>query len=64
MREFILHTELWLPRPRDEVFSFFAEARNLETITPPWLKFVVLTSTPMEMRVGTLHLSIPTAAAD
>ena len=34
MREFAIQTELWLPRPRCEVFPFFAEARNLETLTP------------------------------
>jgi len=54
MREFTLETELWLPRPRDEVFSFFAEARNLESLTPAWLKFEVLTPAPIAMRPGTL----------
>lgn len=54
MHEFTFQTELWLPRPRTEVFHFFAEARNLETITPPWLKFEVLTPAPIEMRPGTL----------
>ena len=54
MKEFTLHTELWLPRPRDEIFPFFAEARNLEAITPPWLKFEVLTPAPIQMRPGAL----------
>ena len=49
---FQLETELWLPHRRDEVFHFFADAFNLETLTPPWLKFEVLTPRPIEMRVG------------
>jgi ligand-binding SRPBCC domain-containing protein len=53
MKEFSLHAEIWLPRPRDEVFPFFAEARNLEELTPPWLKFEVLTP-EVSMKPGTL----------
>jgi ligand-binding SRPBCC domain-containing protein len=49
---FTLEAELWLPRQRDEVFRFFADAFNLEALTPPWLKFEVLTPRPIEMRVG------------
>ncbi len=54
MREFTFQTELWLPRPRGDVFPFFAEARNLETITPPWLNFEVLTPAPIALRPGAL----------
>ena len=54
MKEYTLHAEQLLPRPRDEVFSFFADARNLETLTPPWLKFAVLTPAPIQMRPGAL----------
>jgi hypothetical protein len=54
MPEFMIQTELWLPRLRSEVFPFFAEARNLEILTPPWLKFEVLTPAPIAMRPGTL----------
>jgi ligand-binding SRPBCC domain-containing protein len=53
MRTHTLTTELWLPRDRGTVFSFFADAHNFETITPPWLKFEVLTPRPIDMRVGT-----------
>src|SRR5215210_6454688 len=35
--------ELWLARPRDEVFRFFSDAANLDALTPPWLHFEVLT---------------------
>jgi ligand-binding SRPBCC domain-containing protein len=54
VREFALQTELWLPRPPAEVFPFFAEARNLESLTPPWLNFEVLTPAPIAMRAGAL----------
>ncbi|MEP6467682.1 MAG: SRPBCC family protein [Parafilimonas sp.] len=54
MKEFTRHAEQWLPRPRAEVFTFFAEARNLEALTPPWLKFEVLTPVPIEMKSGAL----------
>jgi ligand-binding SRPBCC domain-containing protein len=54
MKEFTLHAELWLPRPRAQVFPFFADARNLEALTPPWLNFEVLTPAPIAMRPGAL----------
>jgi len=54
MKTFLFTTELWLPRPRPEVFNFFADAGNLQTITPPWLSFEILTSSPVEMRPGAL----------
>jgi len=53
MRTHRLSTELRVPAPIDEVFAFFADARNLEELTPPWLRFEVLTPAPIEMRVGT-----------
>jgi ligand-binding SRPBCC domain-containing protein len=46
--------ELWQPQPRTSVFSFFADARNLEVVTPPWVNFEIRTPTPLAMRVGAL----------
>jgi ligand-binding SRPBCC domain-containing protein len=54
MKEFEFHSALWLPRPRAEVFPFFSDPRNLETITPPWLNFEVLTQGSLTMRPGAL----------
>jgi ligand-binding SRPBCC domain-containing protein len=52
--DFVLETRLLLKRARSEVFPFFADAGNLEAITPPWLRFQILTPLPLEMRVGAL----------
>lgn len=54
MKVHLLEREQWIDRPPAEVFPFFAQAANLERITPPLLRFEVLTPTPIEMRVGTL----------
>jgi len=49
-----LQTIQFLPAPREQVFAFFADALQLETITPPWLHFAVLTPAPIVMSAGTL----------
>jgi len=53
MKTFNFSSEQWLPNPLEEVFPFFADARNLEQLTPDWLSFTVLTPEPIPMAAGT-----------
>ena len=49
---FRLQAEQWVPTPRSTVFDFFSAAENLELLTPPTLRFQVLTPTPITMAEG------------
>jgi ligand-binding SRPBCC domain-containing protein len=50
----VLEREMRIARPRSEVFAFFADAKNLEALTPDSLHFEILTPHPIAMRAGTL----------
>lgn len=51
---YLLESEFVVPFSAEDVFGFFADARNLEAITPPTLNFHILTPEPIEMRAGRL----------
>ncbi|QDT53089.1 hypothetical protein Pan44_11040 [Caulifigura coniformis] len=52
-RGWLLETDLWVPQQRETVFSLFADAFQLEAITPPWLNFEVITPRPIAIAAGT-----------
>jgi len=54
MKSHVFESELVLTAALDETFAFFADAANLERITPASLRFQILTPLPIDMHEGTL----------
>jgi ligand-binding SRPBCC domain-containing protein len=52
LKTYRLTREQFVPLGQDDVFAFFADARNLERLTPPWLHFEILTPSPVDMHAG------------
>jgi ligand-binding SRPBCC domain-containing protein len=50
----IFETEVQIDRPREEIFAFFADAGNLQQITPPWVNFRIKSPLPIAMKPGAL----------
>jgi len=48
----VLEREQLVRAPAERVFAFFADARNLEALTPAWLRFEILTPLPIAMGKG------------
>ncbi|MEM7167797.1 MAG: SRPBCC family protein [Planctomycetota bacterium] len=52
MPSYLLQSTQKFRQPLADVFPFFADAANLEQITPPWLRFKILTPNAGQMRRG------------
>lgn len=52
MPDYILERRVWLPRPRPEVFDFFADPRNLSRVQPPWARPRWLAPPPARLAAG------------
>ena len=56
MNDGLLHIDRaqLVPLPLEEAFAFYTDVSNLEAITPPWLRFRILTPHPIGVGEGTL----------
>ena len=54
MPDFSIDSSVTLRRPLEEVFEFFSKAENLGLLTPRWLRFKIVSSLPIEMKVGAI----------
>jgi ligand-binding SRPBCC domain-containing protein len=53
-RGYRLQASQFLPYPRYQVFEFFSDASNLQSLTPAWLHFSVVNPPPICIAAGTL----------
>ena len=51
-KRMVLHREVTVPASLETTFAFFADAGNLERLTPPWLNFTICTGLPVTMGEG------------
>jgi len=49
-----LTREQTVPRPLEDVFAFFDRPENLADITPGWMKFQIITPSPVSMGRGAI----------
>lgn len=53
-KDYYFNQQTFIEQPLDTVFAFFSKAKNLEKVTPPKLRFKILTPLPINMHRGTL----------
>lgn len=51
---YVLERSQMVSTPRQEVFAFFEDPRNLARITPPWLDFRIVKFDGLPLRSGSL----------
>tara|TARA_B100000029_G_scaffold122723_1_gene116329 strand:- start:349 stop:828 length:480 start_codon:yes stop_codon:yes gene_type:complete len=54
MKTYTIKFEQFIDLPINDVFNFFSKPENLSLITPPRLKFDILTPSPIKMKEGQL----------
>ena len=54
MTDYVLERRFWLPRPRSEVFEFFAQPSNLALVQPPAARLSWLSAPPAGLAAGTV----------
>ena len=54
MPDFRITSSVTLGHPLEQVFEFFSKAGNLGLLTPPWLRFTIVSPLPIEMKAGAL----------
>jgi len=59
MPDHILERRVWLPRPRPEVFEFFADAANLPRVQPAWARPRFLAPPPRLAAGAVLDFRVP-----
>ena len=58
MADYIVESRMWLPKPRAEVFAFFADPANLVRVAPPSLGLRLLAPPPAMTAGATFDLRL------
>jgi ligand-binding SRPBCC domain-containing protein len=58
MADYIVESRMWLPKPRAEVFAFFADPATLVRVVPPSLRLRLLAPPPGLSAGATLDLRL------